>query len=105
MRQITAPHPKAEPINVAEEGVYYGNHRFSLVFQRGPIDPHGNLNGVLEEEVLAAMEDRARLLGQEDLAAALATAGLYARDLRDPVSDDGTDVLLATETPAEAPAT
>lgn len=94
MRQIDKQHPKSEPINVAEEGVYYGSSRFSLVFQKGPIDPHGNLNGVLEEDVLAAMEDRADLLGQTELADALRKARQLAVESRiEP--EDPTDVLLA----------
>ena len=101
--QLQAQHPKAEPINVGEPGVYYGNPRFSLVFQRGPIDPHGNLNGVLEEEVLAVLIDRAQVTGQSALADALTTAAGIASKSREP--EDSTDVVLAPETTAATDAT
>lgn len=94
MHQLEKMHPKAEPINNAIDGVYMGNSRFTLIFQDGPIDPHGTIKGALEEEVLAVLIYRANKLGQLDLVDALTDALVIALEHRNS-PEDPTDVLLA----------
>lgn len=68
MRTIPSVNPKAEPIRVSEDATTYANDAFTLQFQQGAVPRYGVRNGVFEEEVIAALIDRADRTGHSELA-------------------------------------